>query len=128
MTFVASGEHALHDHLIGAPVPDAEDWGSKKDARPGELGIADGFDHVEISGRHIGTQSGKSSHAVQANKGERDGAGQQNQSLHDFGVDHGRQPARDGVDTGHDHEHDGCFQRTPADYSFQHDGGSPQVD
>ena len=38
--FVLGAEHALHDHLIGAPVPDAEDRRAEEDAGPRERRVA----------------------------------------------------------------------------------------
>ena len=50
-------EHALHVGLVGAPIPDAENRIAQQHAEPGELvqmslGVDDGLQHVQLSGRH----------------------------------------------------------------------------
>ena len=37
VSFIFCGEHALHDHLIRAPIPDPENGRAKKNTRPREI-------------------------------------------------------------------------------------------
>ena len=117
---VLGGEHALHDHLVRAPIPDPQDGRAQEDPRPRKLGIADRFDHMKVGRRDRRAQSGKSSHFVQADERQHHRAGQQHQGLHHFRIDHGGQATGNGVNAGHDHQDDGRGQRVPAHHVLQH--------
>src|SRR5207237_7047974 len=48
---VASGKHALHDMLVGTPVPNAENRRTEDDARPWEILVIRRLPHGEEIGR-----------------------------------------------------------------------------
>src|SRR5262249_11317728 len=100
----------------------------EEDARPGKLGIARRLHHVEVVGRQGGAQSGKSSGFLQSQDGENDRADEQNDSLHQIGVDNRREPAGNGVNAREHHQDQRGGERVPTYYSFQHYGGGVQVD
>src|SRR4029077_2014694 len=113
VTFIARGEHALDDNLVGTPVPDAEDGRTEEDSRPGEVGVRGGLDHVEIAIGHHGAQVREAADAEQTDDGEGDGTGDQDEGLDGVGVDDGRESAGDGVDTGGDDQDDGGLPQAP---------------
>src|SRR5688500_19313365 len=47
LVLVLRRQHALHDELIGAPVPDAEDGRTEQDPGPWEVWVARRLPHVE---------------------------------------------------------------------------------
>jgi hypothetical protein len=100
-------EHALHDHLIGAPVPDAEDRRAEEDAGPRERGIGRGLHHVKEVRRQRLPQAGHSARLDQPQHAQRDRTGEQHDRLHELGVDDRRETAEDRIDSGRDHHHRG---------------------
>src|SRR5438876_187548 len=52
--YVARCQHALHDVLVGTPVPNAEDRRSENNSRPGEILVMHWLPHREKVGRHTG--------------------------------------------------------------------------
>src|SRR6266478_525683 len=93
VTFVARGEHALHDDLVGTPIPDAENGRAEKNAGPRKVWIGDRSDHVEIVGRDHGAEMREATYASQADDRERDSTGNQDQSLNGVGInDRGQTP------------------------------------
>ncbi len=97
-------EHALHDHLIRAPVPDAEDGRAEEDAGPRERRVRRRLDHVEVVRRQRRAQPGHPTDLAEPDDRERGRAEQQHHRLQQLRVDDRRQPAEHGVDPGrHDH-------------------------
>src|SRR6185369_14449444 len=124
VSFVLGREHALHNHLVGAPIPDAENGRAEENSGPGKVGIAHGLDHVEVAGGQGGAQAGKSSHLVHSNHGQNDGAENQDQGLHQVGINDRGQSSGNGVNTSGDNQNDRSGQRAPAHYPLQHNRGS----
>src|SRR6266849_7474209 len=82
VALVARGEHALHDDLVGAPIPNAENGRAEKDAGPRKVRIGDGFDHVEVVRRDHSPEVFEAADAAQADDGKCDGSGDEDQGLH----------------------------------------------
>ena len=97
---VLRAEHALHHRLVGAPVPDAEDRRAEEDAGPREVRVAHRPDHREEVGRHLRAQRAPAADLVEAEHREDDRAGEQDDRLHQFGVDDRRQAASHRVHAG----------------------------
>src|SRR5947207_15899747 len=93
MAFSFGRKHTLHDHLIRAPIPNAEDGRAEKDSSPGKIRVAHRLDHMEVAGRYASAQTGEASDAMQTYSGQNYRASNQDQRLNQVGVDQRRQPA-----------------------------------
>ncbi len=105
--------HQYHMPRIGAP---------KKMPVHGKVRIAHRLDHVEVAGGQGGAQPFKAADPVHSDHGKDDGADNQDQGLHQIGINDRRQSSGDGVNAGRDHQDDRGGQRTPAHHAFQHNG------
>src|SRR6266446_4639200 len=124
VALVARGEHALHDDLVGTPIPDAENWRAKKDAGPWKVWIGDRFDHVEVVGRDHSAEMFETSDAAQTDNRECDRAGDEDQSLNGVGINDRGQAAGDGVNPCSDDQNYGGLPQRPAGDTFEdHAGG-----
>src|SRR5579864_6236 len=119
MSFIAGGEYALHDDLVGAPIPDAENRGAEKDAGPGEIGIRRRLDHVKVVGRDHSAEMFETADAHKPNDGEGDSAGDEDQGLNGVGVNDRGQATCDGVDAGGNYENHRGLPERPAGNSFE---------
>ncbi len=120
MSFILGGEHALHDHLVGTPIPDAENRRPEENTCPGKVRIAHRLDHVEIARGQSGAQTFESAHPVHSDYGQYGGAENQDQGLHKVGVDDCSESSCNGVNTRGDHQDHRCRQRAPAHHALQH--------
>jgi len=96
-------EHALHDELIGAPIPHRQNGRAEQNARPRKLRMIHAAPQAQGLGRN---RRAHSFHAAQRRKAEgRDAerAAEQNEHLHHVGVEHHAQPAPYGVCAGNEH-------------------------
>ena len=82
---------------------------------------------MEIVGGDRRSQTCKPAHLVQANDGQRDGPGKQDQGLHKIGVNHGGEAARDRIDSRRHNQDDRGGQWAPAHHALQHDGSRVQM-
>src|SRR5207245_1913216 len=78
---VLGGEHAVHDVLVGTPIPDAEDRRAEDDPCPREVGVTGGLPHREESCRDCGFEPGEPADAGQTDRHERDGTEDQDDRL-----------------------------------------------
>src|ERR1700676_920070 len=78
VSLITRREHALHDDLVGTPIPDPENRSAEKDAGPWKIRIGNRLDHVEVIGRHHGAEVFETADASQADNREGDSAGNQN--------------------------------------------------
>ena len=127
MSFILGGKHALHDHLIGAPIPDAENRRAEENPRPGKVRIAHGLDHVEVAGGQGSAQAFEPAHLVHSDHGQDDGAENQDEGLHQVGINDRGQSSGDSVNTGGDDQNHRRCQRAPAHHTLQHNRGSVEV-
>ena len=68
VALVSCGEDALHDDLIGTPIPDAENRCAEENACPRKIGIGDRLYHVEVTGGHHGAQCAEAADFVKPMK------------------------------------------------------------
>src|SRR6266849_474705 len=127
VSFIARREDALHNHLVGAPVPNAEDRRTKEDSRPRELRIGRRFYHVEVAGRNHRPQVVQTSYPVETNDGQRNRTGNQNQGLNRVCVDDRSQSAGNGVNSGGDDQNHSRLPQGPASNTFQNDAGGVEL-
>src|SRR4029077_11877642 len=128
VTFITSGEDALYDDLVGAPIPDAEYWGAEEDAGPGEVGVRGRLDHMEIIWRNHGAEVIETADARKTNNREGNGASDQDEGLHGVGVDDRGEATRDGVDSRGDYEDHGGFPERPAGDALEYHAGGVELD
>ena len=119
MALVLRGKDALHDHLVCTPVPDTQNRRAKENTGPGKLAVRRRLHHVEIVSGYRGTQPGKTTDFVQTDDGQRNRTGEQDQGLHQIGVNHRGQSARDGIDTRRHNQNDGRSQWAPSHHTLQ---------
>ena len=105
MVFIFGTEDALHDGLIGTPVPNSEYWVSEHDGIPRHSAfVAMGSQHGELVGISCafqGCQHGiPSSHFIVGDPGDDGGACDEDDGLDGLGEDNGEQSADDGVKGG----------------------------
>jgi hypothetical protein len=74
---------------------------------------------MEIVNRYRGAQPGKTTDFVQTDDGQGNRAGEQDQGLHQIGVNHRGQSARDGIDTRRHNQNDRGGQGAPAHHTLQ---------
>ena len=117
----------MHDGLVRAPVPDAEDHGAEDGACPGVDGVAGRLDHVEVVGRERGAEAGEASDVIEARCAQDDRAGDEHEGLEEVGVDDGLEAAGDGVDTGGYNQEDRGGEVIPAEHAAHQDGAREQV-
>src|SRR5277367_879792 len=114
-------KHALHNHLIRAPIPDAKNRRAKKYACPWKILVAGRSHHVEVTRRHHGAQVFKSTHAVEANDRQSHRATYKDEGLDGIGVDDRGQAAGDCVNAGGDHQNNRRLPQRPASDTLQND-------
>ena len=106
----------LHDDLVGAPVPDAQDDGAEDRAGPGIHGVAGRLHHVEELGWERRTEAGEAPDLLQPDQREQRRTGDEDERLDEIRVDHRRQSPRDRVDAGGRHEQHGGGEVVPAEH------------
>ncbi len=121
MSLIPCGEHALNDDLVGAPVPDAKNRSAEKNARPGIVGIADRFDHVEIAGGNRGAKTGKAADFLESDKSQSTSTGQENDRLHEVCVNDRGETSGNRIDTGGDDKNNCCRPRILPAHDAIHD-------
>src|SRR5437762_1848481 len=119
MALIASRKHTLHDHLVGAPIPNPKDRGAKENSGPREVGIRNGLNHVEVVGRHHRAKMGQATDAHQSNHSQRDCSGNENEGLYRVRVDDCSQAACDSVRAGSNYQDDGGLPQRPARNALQ---------
>ena len=123
---VLCAEHALHDDLIGAPVPDAEDRGAEEDPRPREVGIVHRLDHVEEIRRQRRAQARHPSGFGEPEHRQQHRAADQDNGLQQLGIDDRRQAAEDRVDAGRDHHDHRRREEVPSRDLAEHEAARVQ--
>ena len=93
----------LHDVLIRAPVPQADDRRREDHAGPRELGVVGGQEQVEVGGAGRLDEPAPPADSRQADDGDGDRPGDQHHGLQRLGIHDGTQPADHGVGTGQQH-------------------------
>ena len=121
MALVLRRQHALHDYLVGAPVPDAENRRAEEDAGPWEVGIAERLDHVKVALGHGRPQPGEAAGSIQTDHRQDHRPRDENQRLDEIGIDDRGQPSGDRVHAGRDHENQRRRQRVPSHHALEDD-------
>ena len=127
VALVPGRKHALDNHLIGAPVPNAEDRCTEEDACPREVGIRHGLDHVKVIQRHHRAEMLKATNTHQANDRQCHRAGNEDQRLDGVCVDDRRQSARDGVNPGSDDQNYRRLPQRPASHPLEDHASSVKL-
>ena len=140
---VGRAERALHDVLVGAPVPEADDRRAEQHAEPrivavevpgDAAGFLDRRPRALEAGRHErlpqvehlrpehGPQLAPAAERVEAVDGQQQRADHEDQGLHRFGVGDRAHPAEHRVDAGQDDD-----QHRPDPEAVQHDAAEVQA-
>jgi len=107
---VFGGQAALHDVLVGTPVPDADDGRGDHHAQPGEGDVGVGTPEGELLRVRFAAfdQLVPAAEVVEAEVGDEAGAEEEDKRLRHLGVHDSAQAAEDRVDTGEDDGDDGA--------------------
>ncbi len=116
-------ECTLNDHLVRAPVPDAEYRCAEDDAGPWKIGIAQPFPYREERGGQFLHQAGETAdfRLGERHKGQDGAAADEDETLDEIRIDHGAQPAEGSVYARSDEQDDRSDVHVPAEDRPQHE-------